>query len=537
LGSWSPKGDELSFWTTVGTASRLQRARLPDLKLTALELGPLEAATEVAPQWTARGDLLIQAAQGPRHDWFVVSPRKSPRNLTAMLDTMPKLLLPLSGRETFVAVTPGMLWRFALSGRAPQPSDGVPVPGIEALEPVSFENSRDDTDLMVRGGDPGSVAHFTIDRGSGTLTRLAQPEPGAQLGAWSSRGKAAVFYSNGPRGTFLWRTSPQGTPEVLRATNRWLEHIAPGELRSFDYQSLDGQKLKAWLILPPGYQQGRRYPLLTWVYAGDVQGGRPNPETLIGSPLSLNLQLAAAKGYAVLLPSMPLKGTKYAHDVLAGLQNGVLPAVDQAIADGLADPERLFVAGHSFGGFSTYGLITQTRRFKAAIAMAGMADFVSYFGSVDASFRYGDSLPDLFFIMETVENGQAGLGNPPWKDPDRYRRNSPLTYVDRVDTPLLMIHGDMDPIPLEQAEEFFASLYRQGKPAQLIRYWGESHVIHSPANVRDMWSRIFAWLDRYGDIARDSAGDMLFDGDHARSRAGAPPLEAADFLKLEPSTN
>ena len=89
------------------------------------------------------------------------------------------------------------------------------------------------------------------------------------------------------------------------------------------------------------------------------------------------------------------------------------------------------------------------------------------------------------------------MGNPPWKDLDRYLRNSPIFYVDRVRTPLMIIQGDLDYVAMQQGEEFFMSLYRQGKRAEFVRYWGEGHVIESPANIRDMWTRIFAWFDEF----------------------------------------
>jgi dipeptidyl aminopeptidase/acylaminoacyl peptidase len=89
------------------------------------------------------------------------------------------------------------------------------------------------------------------------------------------------------------------------------------------------------------------------------------------------------------------------------------------------------------------------------------------------------------------------MGNPPWKDLGRYIRNSPITYVYRVQTPLMIIQGDMDYVAMQQGEEFFTSLYRQGKRAKFVRYWGEGHVLESPANIRDMWSQIFNWFDEF----------------------------------------
>ena len=94
--------------------------------------------------------------------------------------------------------------------------------------------------------------------------------------------------------------------------------------------------------------------------------------------------------------------------------------------------------------------------------------------------------------LETI-----AMGNPPWKDLGRYLRNSPINYVERVETPLMIIQGDLDYIGIEQGEEFFTALYRQNKRARFVRYLGEDHSIKSPANIRDMWQRICAWFDEY----------------------------------------
>lgn len=164
---------------------------------------------------------------------------------------------------------------------------------------------------------------------------------------------------------------------------------------------------------------------------------------------------------------------------------------------GIADPDRLGVMGHSFGGYSTYSLITQRNRFKAAIAMAGFGDLASFYGVFDARRRYGANPHEDLFRMAISEGGQILMGNPPWKDLGRYLRNSPYFYVDRVETPLLDIHGDLDFVSIQQAEQFFTALYRQNKRARFVRYWGESHVLNSPANIRHMWQQIYAWLDEF----------------------------------------
>ena len=122
----------------------------------------------------------------------------------------------------------------------------------------------------------------------------------------------------------------------------------------------------------------------------------------------------------------------------------------------------------------------------------------------------------------------------PWSDPSLYQRNSPLTYADRVRAPVLLIHGDQDSnVPMTQSEQMFSALVRLQKRADFVRYWGEAHVLQNPANIRDSWQRRLAWFDEFGDIARDSAGHMMFEGALVKSRGSAMPLRPADYERFE----
>jgi dipeptidyl aminopeptidase/acylaminoacyl peptidase len=235
------------------------------------------------------------------------------------------------------------------------------------------------------------------------------------------------------------------------------------------------------------------------VYPGTIYGDLPSERTAINIALALNLHLLSAHGYAVLLPSIPIDTAGQGREAYKEIPNGTLPAVDKAIEMGIADPARLGIMGHSYGGYATFCLITQTNKFRAAVALAGLADYSSYYGEFTLTKRYTDTsleFPRAMFDVEATSSINLGLGNPPWKNRELYLRNSPLSYVQRVETPLMIIHGDMDiAVPIDQAEQFFSALYRQNKRARFVRYWGEGHMLDSPANIRDMWQRIYAWLD------------------------------------------
>ena len=128
----------------------------------------------------------------------------------------------------------------------------------------------------------------------------------------------------------------------------------------------------------------------------------------------------------------------------------------------------------SFGGYSVYGLITQTNRFHAAVSLAGMSNLISNYGTFDARRRY-DTFPDeqnpaIFFAETgTDKDGSAHRG----ETRNRHIRNSPLFHVERVTTPVMIIQGDLDYVDIRQGEEFFTALYRENKKARFVRYWGK----------------------------------------------------------------
>jgi dipeptidyl aminopeptidase/acylaminoacyl peptidase len=178
---------------------------------------------------------------------------------------------------------------------------------------------------------------------------------------------------------------------------------------------------------------------------------------------------------------------------------------------GIADENRLAVMGQSFGGYTVYSLVTQTNRFKAAIAVAGITNIGQSYLEFDPNARGHPGIEHQRSANWSIWEKGSGFGVPPYEDPAHYWRNSPLAYVDRVETPLLMIHGELDSRgSLSQADTFFYSLYRQGKTARLLRYWGEGHAVAaSPANIRNILDETFAWLDRYLGPAKDQTASIV----------------------------
>ncbi len=327
-----------------------------------------------------------------------------------------------------------------------------------------------------------------------------------------------VYTAEESNGTLLWTGNGNDDRFEQRIVlNEQLGAIADAKRMLIEYRGIEGDSLKALLILPIGHKPGRRYPLVVNVYAGFVTTDSTFRYLLskqLVSPADLNL--LPARGYAVLVPSMPLAPWDSASDPYIDLPKGVMGAVDKVIDLGIADPERLGLIGYSYGGYSTYALVTFTQRFKAAVAFAGTSNLVSMYGTFVAPFRYDKFAHEELFGPVFGETGQSRMGSPPWGDLWRYLRNSPIYFVDRVQTPVMIIQGDMDYVPIQQGEEFFTALYRMGKKAKFVRYWGEGHVISSPANVRDMWQRVFDWFDE-----NLNANDSLRDSQQAAKNSGA----------------
>jgi dipeptidyl aminopeptidase/acylaminoacyl peptidase len=277
------------------------------------------------------------------------------------------------------------------------------------------------------------------------------------------------------------------TPRRLTRLNAQFDRYRMGQARVIDWLSDDGEALHGALLLPAEYQEGKRYPLLVWVYAGSLPTSKIS-HFGFGLYGPLNLQLFATRGYAVLLPDSPQEQGRPMLDLV----KTVLPGVSKVVEMGIADPKRLGVMGHSNGGYSVLGLVAQTKRFAAAVEMDGFPDMVGEYTEMNKSgSAFGTSL---------FEHVQDGLGGTLWQFPKRYVENSPIFYFDQVDTPLLIVQGGADATVIpSMGDETFVSLRRLGKNAEYAKYDGEGHspLYWSYANQVDLSIRTINWLEKY----------------------------------------
>jgi dipeptidyl aminopeptidase/acylaminoacyl peptidase len=331
---------------------------------------------------------------------------------------------------------------------------------------------------------------------------VAEPDrydtrPGDVLLAAAPNASFAIARRLTQRGTMVYQIPASGGRErVLLSVNQHLARVARPSRTLISYTARDGSDQRAVLLLPAGYRPGVRLPLITWVYPGDVY-----TDTLDGTWLHppddprivfLNPDILAGRGYAVLFPSMPMVPVGATGDPYSHMLDGVDPAIDTVIARGIADSTRLGIFGQSYGGYAVNCIVSQSHRFRAAVSSAGLVDLTSFALQFYPSTSHTE-LPSV--ALPWAETGQGRMGSVPWRDPMRYLRNSPVSYVDSVHAPILIITGDDDFI--EQGEEWFSALDRAGKRARLLRYWGEGHILRSPANMKHFWRETLHWFGAY----------------------------------------
>jgi dipeptidyl aminopeptidase/acylaminoacyl peptidase len=278
-------------------------------------------------------------------------------------------------------------------------------------------------------------------------------------------------------------TEPRKVSEVAPALTRH----SFGQARILEWSSLDGKTQRGALVFSADHRAGTRYPLIVKVYGGSSISDDLHRFGYASAPVE-NLQLFATRGYALLLTDSTLELGTPMFDLL----KSVMPGVDKAIELGVADPARLGIMGHSYGGYSTLALIAQSKRFKAAVMRAGTGNLIS---------GYGHLLPDGSNPGITwSESGQGRMGGTPWEFRERYVENSPIFYLDRVTTPLLIVHGERDEaVPAFLADEVFSGLRRLGRAVTYVRYTGEGHWEGqwSYADQVDVLQREIEWFDRH----------------------------------------
>jgi dipeptidyl aminopeptidase/acylaminoacyl peptidase len=289
-----------------------------------------------------------------------------------------------------------------------------------------------------------------------------------------------------PSEVYVAETSGDDERRLTDLNTDWLAAVHVQRYEGFYYRSFDGRRIQGWLIRPVGYDPESKSPLALEIHGGPHAMWGPGEPTMWHE-----FQLLSANGYFVLFTN-PRGSGGYGHDFKHvirrawgdGPMRDVLTAVDTVVQRGLVDEDRMVVTGGSYAGYLTAYLVGHDHRFKAAVAQRGVYDLATFFGEGNA-WRL---IPWEFDAY-------------PWEDHEVLRRESPITYAQNIQTPLLIMHSDRDlRTGVSQSEMLYRTLKVLQKPVEYIRYPREGHDLSrsgEPLLRVDRLLRILEFFDRY----------------------------------------
>jgi dipeptidyl aminopeptidase/acylaminoacyl peptidase len=334
----------------------------------------------------------------------------------------------------------------------------------------------------------GQAGVSRVDLSNGKVSLLwngvdvisTEAEGGPAVSLTADRQISAVIRHSSTQPPEIW-AGPIGAWKQLTRINDSV-HPAWGQVKSLHWSNGD-LKIQGWLMYPTDYDPNKRYPMVVVVHGG------PAGVAHIGWPEAFfNTYDLSAHGYFVLYPNPRGsfgQGEKFTaanvKDFGYGDFQDVLKGVDEVVKTLPVDNNRVGVTGWSYGGYMTMWAVTQTNRFRAAVAGAGLANYQSYYGQNDID----EWMPPYF-------------GANVYDDPAVYAKSSPITFIKNVKTPTLVLVGQYDgECPMPQSREFWHALKTLGVETQLVIYPGEGHEFLQAEHRRDVIARVTAWFDHY----------------------------------------
>jgi dipeptidyl aminopeptidase/acylaminoacyl peptidase len=272
------------------------------------------------------------------------------------------------------------------------------------------------------------------------------------------------------------------SPKRVTDANPQQAEYVWGKAENIKYINADGKTLNAMLIKPDNFDPTKKYPLMVYIYEELTQGLHSYRAPNVGT--SINITRYVSNGYVVLQPDISYE-TGYPGP---SAMKCVIPAINTILAQGYIDPKRIGIQGHSWGGYQITYMITQTNMFAAVQAGASVSNMISAYGGI----RWGTGMVRQFQYEKT----QSRIGGTLWDSPLQFIENSPIFWVERINTPYLSIHNDGDDaVPWYQGIEFNMAMRRLGKEAFMFNYNGQPHGL----NNRDYMKHWTVHMDEFFD--------------------------------------
>ncbi len=332
--------------------------------------------------------------------------------------------------------------------------------------------------VLVEDGMRTKFIAFTAE--SATKDVPAMPANPNAFGV-SDSGEVAFAGQTATTPQELWLWDQKSAPKQISHLNDSWKQYTLSTPEFYKYKSFDGLEIEAALLKPLGYDGKSKLPLIALIHGGPTGAWQDSVETWG--------QLLAARGYAVFYPNIRGSsgyGQKFIEmnrgDWGGGDYRDVMAGVDDLIAKGIADPDKLAIGGWSYGGFMSEWAITQTTRFKAAVSGAGLSNLISEYGT-----EQGPSYDEWFYGVPYEPEKVTGFLN-----------SSPVVNLKNAKTPTLILQGDADPVdPPGQSQELYRGLKHYGVETELVVYPREPHGFHEEKHLLDRLNRILAWYDKH----------------------------------------
>jgi dipeptidyl aminopeptidase/acylaminoacyl peptidase len=331
--------------------------------------------------------------------------------------------------------------------------------------------------FMVEEGGNSHLARVPL--AGGAVERVVDGERMVEAFDLNSRGDVVVLEGVPRRPAEISAVTRQGLRRLTSTNDEALRGLRLADVRRLQAKSADGTPIDVFLTLPPDAPAESLLPAVLRIHGG--------PTAQFNTSFSFEWQLLAAHGYAVVAAN-PRGSSGYGRDFARAIwadwgnrdYQDVMAAVDEVVAMGVADRDRLGVGGWSYGGMLTNYVITKTTRFKAAISGASEANYLAEYGT--DHYQYG---------WET----ELGL---PWRNTELWLKLSPWFQVEKITTPTLLLCGTDDAnVPSLGVEQLYQALRRLGRDTELVLYPGQTHHLTRPSFRVDRYQRYLAWYDKY----------------------------------------